>query len=312
MARPLETPACDQRDYGQVMLGNKIVATLISDKTLTRSSCALAVDVGASDDPAEYPGLAHFTEHMLFLGTEKYPQENHYKQFLNSHGGSSNASTSMEATVYRFDVNSIHFSEALDIFCQFFKTPLFASASTSREIRAVDAEDSKNRQLDNRRTLQILKCLVHPSHPYRKYSTGNLLTLAKGDPDGNGQLIREEMKTFYQKYYTTRKMGLSLAGPQTISELETLAQLYFSDITHNPSDSDGAAVLESSSEHLFEVGQTVLINPVKELNELNILWVLPSIRTLYRSDPTRMMAFFLGHEGDGSLFAHLQVTTIPT
>lgn len=118
----------------------------------------MAVGVGASSDPLDYPGLAHFTEHMLFLGTqtythihvhahtctymythvecqfhtdidavcfvshdcntgtEKYPVENHYKQFLSKHGGSSNASTSMEATVYKFDVNHAHFEEALDIF----------------------------------------------------------------------------------------------------------------------------------------------------------------------------------------------------
>ena len=67
--------------------------------------------------------LAH-TPHILpcpaalhqLPGTEKYPAENHYKQFLSKHGGSSNASTSMETTVYKFDVNHAHFEEALDIF----------------------------------------------------------------------------------------------------------------------------------------------------------------------------------------------------
>lgn len=37
-------------------------------------------------DPAELPGLAHFCEHMLFLGTEKYPVENEYPRFLSEHG----------------------------------------------------------------------------------------------------------------------------------------------------------------------------------------------------------------------------------
>ena len=57
-----------------------------------------------------------FVSHDCNTGTEKYPVENHYKQFLSKHGGSSNASTSMEATVYKFDVNHAHFEEALDIF----------------------------------------------------------------------------------------------------------------------------------------------------------------------------------------------------
>lgn len=37
-------------------------------------------------DPKELPGLAHFCEHMLFLGTEKYPVENEYPRFLSEHG----------------------------------------------------------------------------------------------------------------------------------------------------------------------------------------------------------------------------------
>ena len=42
--------------------------------------------LGHMCDPEELPGLAHFCEHMLFLGTEKYPVENDYKRFLSEHG----------------------------------------------------------------------------------------------------------------------------------------------------------------------------------------------------------------------------------
>ena len=44
-------------------------------------------------------GIAHFLEHMLFMGTEKYPDENEYSKFLAAHGGSSNAYTAAEDTV---------------------------------------------------------------------------------------------------------------------------------------------------------------------------------------------------------------------
>ena len=53
------------------------------------------VEVGAGSDPRTMSGLAHFCEHMCFLGSEKYPGENDYKRYLASHGGRSNASTSM-------------------------------------------------------------------------------------------------------------------------------------------------------------------------------------------------------------------------
>ncbi len=38
-------------------------------------------------DPDDFPGLAHFCEHMLFLGTERYPGENDYTSYLSEHGG---------------------------------------------------------------------------------------------------------------------------------------------------------------------------------------------------------------------------------
>ena len=77
---------------------------------------------------------------MLFLGTSKYPQENHYKVFLNKNGGSSNAGTGMQRTTYMFDINHGRFDTALDIFSQFFKEPLFNEDATAREIQAVDSE----------------------------------------------------------------------------------------------------------------------------------------------------------------------------
>ena len=80
---------------------------------------------------------------MLFLGTKKFPKENFYKDFLNKHGGSSNAATGMEHTTYMFDVNCRDFEGALDIFSQFFKEPLFNPDSTARELRAVDSEASR-------------------------------------------------------------------------------------------------------------------------------------------------------------------------
>ncbi len=63
---------------------------------------------------------AHFLEHMLFLGTEKYPDENEYSKFLNHHGGWSNAYTANDHTNYYFDVSPKNLEGALDrYFCLF-------------------------------------------------------------------------------------------------------------------------------------------------------------------------------------------------
>ena len=65
-------------------------------------------------DPDNVPGLAHLCEHMLFLGTEKYPLENEYYKYLSEHGGSSNAHTSSEHTCYHFDIKPENLEGALD------------------------------------------------------------------------------------------------------------------------------------------------------------------------------------------------------
>jgi insulysin len=51
---------------------------------------------------------------MLFLGTEKYPDENEYSKFLNHHGGWSNAYTANDHTNYYFDVSPKNLEGALD------------------------------------------------------------------------------------------------------------------------------------------------------------------------------------------------------
>lgn len=85
----LRKPELDERSYRWLALQNKMEVLLISDSKADKAAAAMDVAVGHASDPDELPGLAHFLEHMLFLGTEKYPDEGSYQQFLSEHGGSS-------------------------------------------------------------------------------------------------------------------------------------------------------------------------------------------------------------------------------
>ena len=88
---------------------------------------------------------------MLFLGTLKYPKQDHYREYLTKNGGSSNAFTSGAMTAYHFDIANKGFEEALDIFSEFFVSPLFNEDCTEREMKAVDNEYNLKLQDDNRR-----------------------------------------------------------------------------------------------------------------------------------------------------------------
>lgn len=70
----------DKRIYRPLLLDNQLECLLISDQDAQKSAAALSVGVGSFLDPHEAQGLAHYLEHMLFMGTEKYPEENEYSE----------------------------------------------------------------------------------------------------------------------------------------------------------------------------------------------------------------------------------------
>lgn len=76
--------------------------------------------------------MAHYLEHMLFMGSEKYPAENEWSEFVSKHGGSENACTDAEITCYYFDVSQPAFPKALDIFANFFVKPLLREDALAR------------------------------------------------------------------------------------------------------------------------------------------------------------------------------------
>ena len=71
--------ATDRRVYKAVQLPNKLECLIISDSEAEKSSSSMSVAAGSFQDPLEVQGLAHYLEHMLFMGTEKYPNENDYR-----------------------------------------------------------------------------------------------------------------------------------------------------------------------------------------------------------------------------------------
>lgn len=147
----MRTSLTDQRLYQKIKLSNGLSVLLVSDPETESSAAALKVNVGSWHNPVEIPGLAHFLEHMLFLGTEKYPDPDEYSDFMQTHGGSQNAYTASEETAYFFNIESSHFEEGLDRFSQFFIAPNFDANLVEREKNAVDAEFNSGLQQDSRR-----------------------------------------------------------------------------------------------------------------------------------------------------------------
>ena len=90
----------DDRTYAAVTLDNGLKVLMVSDSETEKSAAALSVGVGAFSDPMDFQGMAHYLEHMLFMGSESFPEPDGYMNFAAENGGSSNAYTSSEITNY--------------------------------------------------------------------------------------------------------------------------------------------------------------------------------------------------------------------
>lgn len=300
--RPLEVPTLDDRKYRLLRLQNGLEVLLIHDSETDKSSAAMDIRVGHLSDPIELQGLAHFCEHLLFMGTEKYPRENEYSEYLTNHSGSSNAYTGMENTNYFFDVGHPHLEGALDRFAQFFLKPLFDPSCTEREIRAVDSEHKKNLQSDAWRAFQLEKSLSDPNHPYSHFGTGNAKTLWD-DPRSHGVDVRDELLKFHDRYYSANVMKLVILGRESLDELTQWAVDKFSGVRNKGL---AAPTFPSSPLGPNQLQTQVFFRSVKDIRMLDLTFPIPDQSPLFRSKPGQFISHFIGHEGQGSILSFLK------
>jgi protease-3 len=102
----------DKRLYKSIILDNQLEVVLVSDPSIEKSAAALSVKVGSFQEPKEFGGLAHYLEHMLFLGTLSHPEVGDYSEFVSRNGGTQNAYTQLDHTNYMMAVNNDAFEEA--------------------------------------------------------------------------------------------------------------------------------------------------------------------------------------------------------
>ena len=256
----MKLPINETRKIKHGKLKNGIKYTIISDEYAEISSMATAVKTGSYFDPKNYDGLAHFLEHMLFLGSKKYPKESYFDDKLKSYGGNSNAFTSPTETVYYFNVNNDYLYEIVDIFSHFFIDPLFDKDSVLREINAVNSEHNKNITDDNWIRRQVIKNISKENTLINRFSTGNLDTLNKPD-------IREKMIEFYNKYYTSNNICITIISSESIEFMEKIITNKFNNIVKKYNNN---SIIKKNT--YFDTGMEYVLYPHNDKNYIMYFW----------------------------------------
>ncbi len=295
----IERSPADTRDYRAVTLANGLVATLVSDRNADKAAAALDVNVGSANDPEDRPGMAHFLEHLLLLGTEKYPEPGEYDRFITEHGGISNAITSFAHTTYFFEVDAAHLKGALDRFAAFFISPRFDREHLTGERRIVHSEYMARSRSDRLRSLSAWKRTVDPRHPLARFHAGTEKTLAERpgiDP-------RAELIEFYESTYSSHLMKLAVVGREPLDDLERLVRTRFEAVKRRPVER-----LRIDAP-LFRDGllpARLDIEPIREARTLSLSFEIPPLRPHYRAKPIALISHLVGHEGRGSLLSALK------
>ena len=281
-------PAQFSVEQKALSLPNGLEVVLISDPNSSKSSASMSIGTGQFGD-GEIAGLAHFVEHLLFIGSGKYPEEGYFMGQVNENGGSTNAYTASEETVFFFDVKASAFERVLDVFSGFFTSPLFPANRVQDEIKAVNSEHEMYLFNDSWRLQRLLGVLADPGHPISGFHVGSTETLA------NVTNLHEKAREFREKHYVAGNMRLVLYGNHTLTHMTDWASRMFREVPKGHAPAEVPHVLYNKT------GQFAVTNSITPGNAFYLMWPLTSQYEDLEAQPVNFLAFLLNNRGKGGL-----------
>ncbi len=224
---PMPAPA--HPHHLHLTLANGLRVSLRHAPRLKRCAAVLRVAAGSHDVPLAWPGLAHFLEHLLFLGTERFPTGEGLMAYVQRQGGQVNASTCERTTDFFFELPVSSFAGGLERLADMLAHPRLALEDQLREREVLHAEfiawsqDAKAQQ-----QVALLEGLA-ADHPLRGFHAGNRDSLPV-----ERETFQQALREFHSRFYQSGQMTLSLVGPQSLEALDTLAQAFSQALASGP------------------------------------------------------------------------------
>lgn len=284
----------DPREYKAIKLNNDMTVLLVSDPKATKSLAAVSLPVGSIENPNSQLGLAHYLEHMVLMGSKKYPEPSSFSEFLQKHGGSHNASTAPHRTAYYFEVENGALEAATDRLADALAEPLLDPINADKERNAVNAELTMARARDGMRIWQIRSETLNPAHPNSRFAGGNLETL-KDKPNSK---LQDELVSFYKRYYSANLMNGVLYGDQSIEQLAKIANETFGRIPNF-----NASVPEVTIPAVTDKEKGIVIHyvPSQPQKALQIEFSIKNNMADFRSKSDEYIGYLIGNRSPGTL-----------
>ncbi|MBD1429347.1 MULTISPECIES: M16 family metallopeptidase [Sphingobacterium] len=208
-------------NFNRFKLDNGLTVLVHEDHTTAMAVVNILYKVGARDESPEQTGFAHLFEHLMFGGSINIPN---YDAPLQSVGGENNAFTSNDITNYYITLPSNNLETAFWLESDRMLSLAFSEQSLEVQ-RQVVCEEFKQRYLNQPYGDVWLKLrpLAYKVHPYRWATIGKELRHIE-------EAKMEDVKAFFQKFYTPQNAIMVVAGDVNLEEVKALAEKWFGDI----------------------------------------------------------------------------------
>ncbi|WP_422930588.1 M16 family metallopeptidase [Singulisphaera sp. PoT] len=223
---------------------------IIAYYTLVRTGSRNEVEKGLT-------GFAHFFEHMMFRGTDRYPQEK-YNSTVKALGADANAFTSDDITCYHMTVPASALPVVVEVEADRFRNLKYELADFQKEARAVLGEYNKSASSPFLNLNELMQDKAYTTHTY-KHTTIGFLADIKDMPNQFAY-----SKTFFDRWYRPENCTIVVAGDVDHAKLVALVQKEYG---------------------TWERGKSTVTIPVepeqKETRTGELKWPVPTLPILY-------------------------------
>jgi predicted Zn-dependent peptidase len=183
----------------------------------TRSvSVGLYVAAGSRYEHDEIAGVSHFLEHMLFKGTTRRPTAQQISEEIEGVGGTMNAATDKELTVYWAKVGQQHFERCMDVLADALLESTMDAAEIEKERQVIIEELAMTEDSPGDIAALLIDEVLWPDQPLGRDVGGSQKSVAA--------ITRDQIMSFVDKHYTPENTVLSVSGNVQHDEVVALAR----------------------------------------------------------------------------------------
>src|SRR5919197_103230 len=199
----------DQGQTTKVVLKNGLTVVIREQQAVPLVSVTTYVKAGYFDEDDRISGISHVIEHMFFKGTSKLSVGEIARQ-TQALGGYLNAYTYYDRTVYHTELPAENMKQALEIQADALWNSVYDANELKKEIEVVLQEN--NRKLDSPPAVASEKLYetAFRQHRMKRWRIGT--------PDGLRSLTRDDVVTYYKKFYRPSNIILSITGKLDIED----------------------------------------------------------------------------------------------